>query len=268
MEITKLNKTFTSEQVLTAEEMNLITSKIDEVIEPINNPTPPAGGYNRALYEAAGAVFNEDTGFYELHGLKDITEEQMDCIYEAGFVNFNMEGAAACWYYNNKKIRTHLTVPLAYYRGKSYKNDYVFYGCSLLEVAYVGGNIFKDSREVFKGCSKLRKILSLEGQIGAGDNSYPTTSFDGLYELEEITSYRSINKDTSFKDCPKLNYKTFQQIINWKTGQTTVTITVHPTTYSYLTGEAEPTEQVGSTAEEWQALLTSALDKQITFVSA
>lgn len=36
---------------------------------------------NRALYVAAGAVYNEQTGFYELNGLTDITEEQMKVIY-------------------------------------------------------------------------------------------------------------------------------------------------------------------------------------------
>lgn len=36
---------------------------------------------NRALYVAAGAVYNQNTGFYELNGLTDITEEQMKVIY-------------------------------------------------------------------------------------------------------------------------------------------------------------------------------------------
>jgi hypothetical protein len=36
----------------------------------------------RDLYISAGAVYNERTGFYELNGLTDITEEQMRVIYE------------------------------------------------------------------------------------------------------------------------------------------------------------------------------------------
>lgn len=36
---------------------------------------------NRALYVAAGAVYNRNTGFYELNGLTDITEEEMKVIY-------------------------------------------------------------------------------------------------------------------------------------------------------------------------------------------
>lgn len=36
----------------------------------------------RDLYISAGAVYNEQTGYYELNGLTDITEEQMRVIYE------------------------------------------------------------------------------------------------------------------------------------------------------------------------------------------
>lgn len=39
-------------------------------------------GTLRALYISAGAVYNEATGFYELNGLTDITEEEMRVIYE------------------------------------------------------------------------------------------------------------------------------------------------------------------------------------------
>lgn len=59
-EIEKLNKTFQREQILQSDEMNAVTQKIDEVIEEVNSPTnTPKGGYNRALFEAAGAVYNE-----------------------------------------------------------------------------------------------------------------------------------------------------------------------------------------------------------------
>lgn len=41
-----------------------------------------SSGTLRDLYISAGAVYNETTGFYELNGLTDITEEQMRTIYE------------------------------------------------------------------------------------------------------------------------------------------------------------------------------------------
>lgn len=41
-----------------------------------------SSGTLRDLYISAGAVYNKATGFYELNGLTDITEEQMRIIYE------------------------------------------------------------------------------------------------------------------------------------------------------------------------------------------
>lgn len=61
---------------------------------------------NRALYVAAGAVYNEQTGFYELNGLTDITEEQMRNIYvyTSGAINQNdLSGK-----FSNLPIRTNL----------------------------------------------------------------------------------------------------------------------------------------------------------------
>lgn len=41
-----------------------------------------SSGTLRDLYISAGAVYNEQTGYYELNGLTDITEEEMRVIYE------------------------------------------------------------------------------------------------------------------------------------------------------------------------------------------
>lgn len=49
---------------------------VNDVISSMNTVLNTQQG-NRALYVAAGAVYNEQTGFYELNGLTDITEEQM-----------------------------------------------------------------------------------------------------------------------------------------------------------------------------------------------
>lgn len=47
-----------------------------------NIETTSKVGTLRDLYISAGAVYNEATGYYELNGLTDITEEQMRVIYE------------------------------------------------------------------------------------------------------------------------------------------------------------------------------------------
>lgn len=60
------------------------SSKVEAVkdhLEALATKTDKIGTL-RDLYISAGAVYNEATGFYELNGLTDITEEQMRVIYE------------------------------------------------------------------------------------------------------------------------------------------------------------------------------------------
>lgn len=60
------------------------SSKVEAVkdhLEALASKTDKIGTL-RDLYISAGAVYNEATGFYELNGLTDITEEEMRVIYE------------------------------------------------------------------------------------------------------------------------------------------------------------------------------------------
>lgn len=59
--------------------VNTALTRVPEDPKVIYDTTP---GTLRDLYISAGAVYNERTGFYELNGLTDITEEQMRVIYE------------------------------------------------------------------------------------------------------------------------------------------------------------------------------------------
>ena len=60
-----------------------VVSNIDTIINNINTfDKKLSSGTLRDLYISAGAKYNEATGFYELNGLTDITEEEMRVIYE------------------------------------------------------------------------------------------------------------------------------------------------------------------------------------------
>ena len=58
-----------------------------------------------------------------------------------------------------------------------------------------------------------------------------------------------------------------QNIISWSKNKEAITIILHPTTYAYLQGTTAPTEQVGGTTEQWQALVTAATNKKISFAT-
>lgn len=54
--IDKLNKTFVAEQVLTANEMNQLTAKIDELVEGTNKATNDIGSIANILDEINGEI--------------------------------------------------------------------------------------------------------------------------------------------------------------------------------------------------------------------
>lgn len=60
-----------------------VVSNINTIVDKINTFDKKLSSVTlRDLYISAGAVYNEATGFYELNGLTDITEEEMRVIYE------------------------------------------------------------------------------------------------------------------------------------------------------------------------------------------
>ena len=84
-----------------------VVSNIDTIVDKINTfDKKLSSGTLRDLYISAGAKYNEATGFYELNGLTDITEEQMSVIWQE-----DLSG----WY---QKGRTNLTRSI-YIRGNA-----------------------------------------------------------------------------------------------------------------------------------------------------
>lgn len=84
--------------------------------------------------------------------------------------------------------------------------------------------------------------------------------------LLEDVKIKNIKVNLDISLCVKLYYKSIKYIVDNASNTSAITITVHPTTYGYLTGTIQPT-QVGGTTEEWQAIVTTATEKQITFAT-
>lgn len=119
-------------------------------------------GTLRDLYISAGAKYNEATGFYELNGLTDITEEQMRVIYK--YVGTPQVRGAFAY----SKARTNLPMSGMY---NGWLCDAMFYTCVNLEVAYLGNRqtpptsydvpfVYTEGHNCFYMCSKLKKYTA------------------------------------------------------------------------------------------------------------
>lgn len=225
----------------------------------------------RPIYEACGAVWNEETGYYELNGLTDITEEQMLTIY-AVFSDYKIEDIN--WKYAYTTARTNICPKNATYALKAYPNfngQRAFY-LSKMEVikisdVYASSSIFgfplSRGDNMFESCSNLKRII---GILWVDKSSSLESIFNDCPKLEDIQIY-GLSLPISFSDSPLLNYASLDCLITNAANTAAITVTVHPTTYSYLSGSAQPSAEVGGTTEEWQALMTAAAGKQISFAT-
>lgn len=169
-------------------------------------------GTLRDLYVSAGAVYNEATGYYELNGLTDITEEEMRIIWQenlsgwylkgrtnltrnisargnAGGYNGGIDICNICAHNNNITIFDFGQSPFARYL------DNAFSGCTKLETidtrfpitpygGVVGPNIFRE-------CAALKEVRFNMRYIGYSTNvkfpASPLISKDSVLSVIETT---------------------------------------------------------------------------------
>lgn len=229
-----------------------------------------------SIVEKYGVVFNDDTGYYEYNTLKDLTEEDIMVSYimtgnikQSGYLTADYD-ISTFGGLRTFQIRTNLANTLMY---KNF-NNIKLSGQGFLEVftfESVGGRFngaqpfkIKGTIDAYYSVNKLKKF------IGILDVSACSSDFAGYYKfkvLEELFIKGVKVSNTAFSETPYINYASVKYEVDNASNTKAITITVHPTTYGYLTGTIEPTEQVGGTTEEWQQIVTDAAEKQISFAT-
>lgn len=200
-----------------------------------------SSGTLRDLYISAGAVYNEATGFYELNGLTDITEEQMRVIYK--YAGTPQVKAAFAY----SKARTNLPMPGMY---NGILETDMFYGCSNLETVYLGyrqvtpidfetPTIGYRGQDAFYLCKKLKYIY---GRLRIMTSNIGDT-FGECLSLEEVRIYNLVYS-IQISWSPNLSKESVQYMItnaNPPSGAAvgSITITLHPTAYARLKDDAD-----------------------------
>lgn len=214
---------------------------------------------NRALYVAAGAKYNEQTGFYELNGLTDITEEQMKTIYT------QTHGAQRMHNRNNVFegagiIRTNLPFISYFGIGLDGKFRCAFLNCAALETACVTSYIAyaADVSYMFERCPKLKKIIGQLDIRNITSNVNVTRMFYQCGLLEDVR-ISSLKVNISFAYSPLISLESLQYLITNAANTSPITVTVHADVYAKIQDE---------TQTEWHALIASAQEKNITFATA
>lgn len=207
----------------------------------------------RDLYISAGAVYNEATGFYELNGLTDITEEEMRAIYNRWLIDIGTNGVASGWLTLNNGERTNLPcitradIFQQLDNGISGSKVEVLRICAAstddyTRVCYVG----KTVAEAHQSMPKLRKVIGVwqyNSPIPTDFNFGYGQPFQNCPLLEEIRM-KGINKSHTFAVSPNLSKESVQYMItnaNPPSGAAagSIAITLHPTAYARLKDDAD-----------------------------
>lgn len=200
-------------------------------------PQKDNSGTLRDMYISAGAKYNEATGYYELNGLTDITEEEMRVIWQE-----DLSG----WY---RKGRTNLTRNIAY-KGNDggyssgQKMSNICDGNVNLEVFNLGSDFYASySFVAFQGCLKLREV-SPQYKITPYTESLGYNLFNNCPALQEVRfNMQYVTRGrVLFSESPLLSKESVLSIITTMGSvpkENPFTITLHPTAYARLKDDAD-----------------------------
>lgn len=212
-------------------------------------PATPSGDPMHYAYEAIGAVWNADTGYWEFIGVNDMTNEDMreeillgnNRIYSAanlinlasiervifGRVNLLLD---AEWNALSADNLAPFNERLEVIQFSTRKNDAVFIQ-SFAWACY--------------GCKRLRSFFNIM-DVSKADLS---SAFGGCVALETIM-LRGLNKNVSFADSPLLSKESLLYMIRNSVQGAEFTITLHPDVYQKAK-EGEWEEEVTSAINDY-----------------
>lgn len=208
-------------------------------------PQEDNSGTLRDLYISAGAVYNEATGYYELNGLTDITEEQMRKIYLLYITNSPNAEHLVSWMTYPNDFRTNIPPRMFYV--SNIQNS--IGGNSALEVLVLSVSalyIQNLAATAHGSFPKLRRVVGDWVYANNNPSKYDFTygqPFRNCPLLEEIRM-KGINKSHTFAVSPNLSKESVQYMITNAKPQSgaavgSITITLHPTAYARLKDDAD-----------------------------
>lgn len=204
-------------------------------------------GTLRDLYVSAGAKYNEATGFYELNGLTDITEEQMRTIYEKTWGWWialpNLGG------FGDSSARTNIPCP-------DYKRLYYQSNCNLGSSFAVTGNL--DNLEVLNFiptrspnesfiklsiramnwmCQGNAKPLTIMGTFDVGN--VPDNSSLNIGGNVKAINIKNLQKNIKFYGSKVLSKESVLYMINNSTATSAITIGLNKAVYDVMKDDAD-----------------------------
>lgn len=204
-------------------------------------------GTLRDLYISAGAKYNEATGFYELNGLTDITEEEMRTIYEETWGWWitlpNLAG------FGDSSARTNIPCP-------DYKRIYYQVNCNFGSVFATTGNLDKlevlnfiparyskesltrlSMRAMNWMCQGNAKPLTIMGNFDVGN--VPDNNSLNIGGNVKTINIMNLSKNIRFYNSKVLSKESVLYMINNSAATSAITISLNKAVYDVMKDDAD-----------------------------
>lgn len=243
-----------------------ITGQIlqNTLVQMAQTGVTPSGDPMHYAYVACGATWNDSTGFWELNGLTDITNDQMRAIYVYGIGCWNKSDWRGA--YSKSPVRTTLPSPSTDgYTFTGVAIDGCFVSCSNLEIVQflqnaespirIGSNLYF----FVVNCNALTSIVNpIDVTFVRQEEMARTSNF--VCPNCTTMKFKSVKYNTYIGQMSAISLDSLTYLVDNANNPGAITVTVHPTIYGYLTDQ--------SGHPDWYALAQTAAGKNISFVSA
>ena len=227
-------------------------------------PQRPCRTALTSLFEAAGATFNDETGYYEMNGLADLTEEDIHQAYRLRHVTAD-GGAVKLDTFSAGNAGNHIRTNFPFSTFFRTCTELTIYGQVSLEVLNTG-TVVKGNEQPFHlqkiecyACRKLRKILGVLDFANATKEITGGYITDDALQLLEEAQCRNVKVSFSmFRNSAVITLASLAYLVDNASNTSAITITVHPDVYAKLTDPSNT---------EWYAVNTAAQAKQIAFAT-
>ena len=209
------------------------------------------------MFNRAGAIFNETTGYFELNELTDIPYNEMLDIYvnSIGALPYEINRNSQ---FNNYPYRT--TVKIKFQSGYSTSINHMFAYSSYIHIAYMNGcNNLSSTSSAFRYCYRLKKII---GTLGA--TSWSADNFQNCASLEYLR-IEKLRSNLVLSESGFLGLDSIQFIVQSATNTTAITITLHANAYARCQADTTQYTYDGNT---YTGVIAYAAAKNITIQSA
>ena len=189
---------------------------------------------NIDLFTKVGAIFNEESGYFELNGLTDISYEEMRSIYNAYNPNpwNNQQGMLIIM-----KVRTFLPANNDIIISSPFSGVRLCYMCGDIEtINMVSGDAQFNNLQLAWFWNN--KLTSIQNIIDASKVKEFSQTFDKCWSLVDVR-LMGLSASVSFKDCARLSNSSILYMINNEKATSPITITLHADVYNRCMANAD-----------------------------